>query len=386
MRRLKIVVIGLAALAAMAVAAAGIVAVLFLTAAEGPAEDSMSRAWLDGGEYAVKREDVVFVDASRPTAENRGVPEKPERTVPLRVWFPRDADGRLPLIIHSHGFLSDGAELEYVAEQLASLGYIFAAPDYPLTSGGAEGGPNAADVVNQPADISFLIDSLLDWPADERPFAAQADPERIGLSGYSLGSMTSYLATYHPRWRDPRIRATAAIAGLSAAFKPQFFTHSDARLLSIYGTADALIEFDSNGADMTSRAPDSALLVIDGGSHLGFNDIADPLFRFMGNPDGFACRAVLDALEGQSDEDFGDVGSVEEGIDATRFSLDICQDMPPPDAIHPGRQLMITRIAITSFFESVFAEDPARRQQAWEQLSAHLPADFAEISFAGAAR
>ncbi len=380
MRLLRFIGIGFAAL--LAALAAGVGAALVLTAPEKPAEGTASRVWLDHSGHPVDRTDVVFVDQSRPTGENRGAPGKPERTFPLAVWYPRDLAGRLPLIIHSHGILSNRTELEYAAAHLAGLGYIVAAPDYPLTSGDTEGGANALDVVNQPADISFLIDSLLAWPEAERPFPAAPDPDRIGLSGYSLGGLTSYLATYHPRWRDSRIRAAAAIAGPSAGFTARFFGNSDARLLSIAGTADALIEFAGNGATMPERAPGGGLLAIDGGSHLGFSGIADPAFRFMGNPDGIACDAVLGVLDGQSSVDYGLFGAVGEGVDAELASPEICGDMPPPEAIHPGRQLMITRIALSSFFESVFAADPLRRQQAWELLSTHLPADFAEASFA----
>lgn len=379
MRWLKIFGIGVVALFVVVAAAAGVA--LLLTSPEQAATGSPSRIWLDSRDYPVGRVDVVFVDDSRLTGENRGVPARPERRLPLTVWYPRDVSGPLPLIIHSHGILSNRGELDYAAGHLASLGYIVAAPDYPLTSGNTEGGANAIDVVNQPADISFLIDSMLAWQAAERPFAAEPDPDRIGLSGYSLGGLTSYLATFHPRWRDPRVRATAAIAGPSSGFTSEFFANSDVPLLSIAGTADALIEYQGNGASMTERAPGSSLLVIDGGSHLGFVGFADPLFRFMSNPDGIACNAVLGVLDDQSNVDYGLLGDMNDGVDTTLESPEICGDMPPPEAIHPGRQLMINLIAVTSFFESVFAEDQERREQAREQLSVHLPADFAEASF-----
>ncbi len=379
MRWLKVIGIGIVALLVLLVTAIGVAFVL--TSPERPAEGTASRAWLDERQFLVDQVDLILVDESRPTNENRDVPGKPERTFPLTVWYPRDVAGRLPLIVHSHGILSSRSELEYAAAHLAGLGYIVAAPDYPLTSGGTEGGANALDVVNQPADISFLLDSLLAWPEEERPFAAEPDPDRIGLSGYSLGGLTSYLATYHPRWRDPRVRATAAIAGPSTGFTTQFFSNSDAQLLSIAGTADALIEYAGNGAKMLERAPGSSLLVIDGGSHLGFAGISDPTFRFMDNPDGIACNAVLDLLDDQSNVDYGLFGEMDDGVNTELASPEICGDMPPPEAIHPGRQIMITQIALSSFFESVFAEDPARRQQAWEQLSVHLPTDFDEATF-----
>ena len=380
MKWLTIIGGSIAVLIVVIAVAAG--AVYLATSPERPAAGTASRAWLDERIYPVEKLDLVLVDDSRPTSENRGVPAKPDRTFPLAIWYPLEAQGPLPLIIHSHGILSDRNEFTYVASHLASLGYIVAAPDYPLTSGSTEGQANALDVVNQPADISFLIDSILDWPNGERPFAAEADPARIGLSGYSLGGLTSYLATYHPRWRDPRIRATAAVAGPSTGFTQAFFANSDAQLLSIAGTADALINYAGSGASITRRAPGSALLTVEGGSHLGFTGLADPAFRFMDNPDGLACNAVLGVLDDQTSVNFNLFSEAGDGIDLTTPSPEICGDMPPPEAIHPGRQLMINEIAITSFFESVFATDPERRRQAREVLSSHLPAEFPEVSFA----
>jgi hypothetical protein len=42
---------------------------------------------------------------------------------------------------------------------------------------------------------------------------------------------------------------------------------------------------------------------------------------------------------------------------------------------------MVTSIAVLSFFEFVFNEDPAKRQAAYEQLSSALPADMEEAKF-----
>jgi hypothetical protein len=51
------------------------------------------------------------------------------------------------------------------------------------------------------------------------------------------------------------------------------------------------------------------------------------------------------------------------------------------EAVHPGRQRMITQIAVLSFFESVFNEDETRRSAAQRQLSQSLAADFDEVTF-----
>lgn len=375
---LKKVLKGLAATLLLGVVLA--IVVYIATGPQQPGPDSGSAQWLQAGPYAVSSREFVFVDNSRPTSENRGVPAKPERTFVTTLWYPEQAAGDLPLVIHSHGIVSSRTELPYLAEALASRGYVVAAADYPLTSGATEGGANGADVVNQPADVSFLIDSVLKLEGENKPFTGNIDPSRIGLSGYSLGGLTTYLSTYHPRWRDPRIAAAVAIAGPSAGFSPGFFASTDVPVLAIAGTSDALIEYQGNAADITARADNISLLTIDGGSHLGFVGIAEPMFRFSDNPDTLGCGTVMAVLDTDPNAIFAQFGSTTEGIDTSNTLPGIC-DYGYAETTHPGRQQMITQVGAVSFFESVFNADPALRSAALEQLQRDLAADFEEASF-----
>lgn len=359
------------------------IAVFIATGPKRPDADSASAAWLQAGPYRVAQTDITFVDASRPTAENRGEPGHPDRTLVTTIWYPEQYQGDMPLIIHSHGILSSRLEMPYLMEALASHGYVVAAADYPLTNGATPGGANANDVINQPADISFLIDSILGLSDAEKPFAGNIDTARIGLSGYSLGGLTTYLATFHPQLRDPRVRAAVAIAGPSAPFSSLFFASSDAPVLAIAGTADALIEYRRNAADLPERADDVTVVGITGGSHLGFVGAADPTFRFMHNPDSLGCSAVMAALGENPNEAFEILGTPDQGVDMSRDLPDICGDENYAEAVHPGEQHMITQVAALSFFESVFDPDPATRQEAHDVLTRELDRDFSQASVSG---
>lgn len=358
-----------------------VIAGYIATGPSRPDSDSVSAQWLEAGPYAVGQSEFIFVDSSRSTNENRGVPGHPDRTLPTTIWYPVDLQGDAPLIIHSHGILSTRTEMPYLMELLASWGYVIAAADYPLTSGGTEGGANAEDAINQPADVSFLIDSVLALSGDEKPFAASIDTSRIGLSGYSLGGLTTYLATFHPRLRDPRIAAAVAIAGPSAVFSPQYFRNSSAPTLAIAGTADALIEYERNAADLPARSAGISVVAIEGGSHLGFVGAAEPTFRLMNNPDTLGCSAVMAALGENPNAIFATLGSLADGIDMNRDLPPICGSDDYDAALHPGEQHFITEVAALSFFESVFAEDAARRQAAAEALQTHLQQDFTAARF-----
>ncbi len=250
-----------------------------------------------------------------------------------------------------------------------------------MTNGQTPGGANASDVTNQPADVSFLIDSVLTLSFDEKPFIGSIDPNRIGLSGYSLGGLTTVLATYHPRWRDPRVKASLSIAGPINVFTSRFYKTSDVPFLGINGTADALIDYDTNGLIIPERITNASLVTIAGGSHLGFLAIADPIFRFMHNPDSIGCQGVLSVLEDGTDDVFVSFGSESDGVLLDPSVPTICATLPPKEAAHPGRQTMILEIAVLAFFESVFGETEPIRSAAKEQLEISLAADFEEATF-----
>ena len=56
-----------------------------------------------------------------------------------------------------HGASTGPASNVSVFTQLAAAGYVVATPKFPLTGEGTLGGPDPADYVNEPADISFVI-------------------------------------------------------------------------------------------------------------------------------------------------------------------------------------------------------------------------------------
>ena len=135
---------------------------------QGPSAGSESAQRLRHGPWDVERRDLRLVDDSRPTPANGAFPGAPARTLEASLWLPKKARGARPLVVYSHGFLSQRREGAYLAEHLASHGYLVASVDFPLSNGDAPGGPTVHDVAHQPGDVSFLIDALLgDGEAEE---------------------------------------------------------------------------------------------------------------------------------------------------------------------------------------------------------------------------
>jgi hypothetical protein len=299
------------------------------------------------------------VDESRENMTNGDAPELSNRTFPTSVWHPEKEERNYPLVIHSHG-------------------YVVSAANYPLTAGGTLGGPNADDLVNQPTDVSFLIDSLLQFSGSDKPFAGELDPSRIALMGYPLGGITTTLATYHPRLRDPRVAAAISITGPSAGLVSKFYETTDVPFMMIAGTLDALIDFEYNAAVIPKRVQNSVLIGIEGGAHLGFGSISEPWLRLMNHPDGLGCTAVLSNLGSDPSAAFVVLGDESDGIVLDSDTPALCETMSIEKALHPARQQMVTSIAALPFFEFVFNKDPAKRQAAYEKLSNTLPADMSE--------
>lgn len=166
----------------------------------------------------------TFVDPSRPTKPSPPFTGSTNRRLDTWIWYPADANagepisdakplagGPRPLIIYSHGTYGQPDNATHFLYDLVRHGYIVAAPAFPLTSRVSHAKLPAADVSDagsQPADLSFLIDSLLAHPR----FGPMIDADRIGATGISLGGITTYFASFGYPMLDPRIKASAPIA------------------------------------------------------------------------------------------------------------------------------------------------------------------------------
>lgn len=371
---LKKILIALALLLAVAVA------LLCYTARPEPVSpDSATAQWLAPGSYDVSYFDVTLIDDTRPTQPNGDFPGSAQRELKTRIWRPNPIHSRAPLVIYSHGFMSTRTGGSYLAEHLASHGYIVAAMDYPLTHFGAPGGPLVKDVVNQPADIRFLLDQFLSWDQQQgHDFYESVDSNRIAVMGLSLGGMTSTMAAYHPHMRDPRIAAAISIAGPSYVFAPSFYRQRSLPYMMIASPIDALVNYEDNAQHLPEQVPGATLVSIDEASHTGFADMAKWL-RWLDNPDSIGCHQVKQGLEKTEGEDWSaEIGSVEDGIIYDKQPR-LCEQDPLPVAMNPIRQHWLTTAAVFAFFEQQFALGEQRRVEAAAFLREQFPAEQADV-------
>jgi predicted dienelactone hydrolase len=385
MRALKLIFRAVAAVVAIVLLV--FVVRMWLTEPRPPAAGSESARRLEPGPFEVGSIDHTFIDATRPTMANGGVPASSKRELVATIWYPLADDSAHPLAVYSHGFMSLRIGGAYLAEDLASHGYVVVSADFPLTNFFAPGGPNVDDGVNQPADVEVMIDHVLEWDASERPFKGIIDRDRIGVFGVSLGGLTSTLVAYHPKLRDPRVRAAISIAGPMILFSEKFFARSDVAFLMIGGTSDAMVDYDHNAALVPQLVPGGELVTVRGGTHAGFSNFASGVMRVLGNPDDIGCRAIAGHLHVVPHHNpFASLGGPEEGMLANPDVPLPCAGGVPDGAILAGRQQMITKLAVYAFFESVFAKSAEERQANARYLRETLPHDFPEASFAGPAK
>lgn len=348
--------------------------------------DTQSSQWLEKGIHDVSYFDVELVDDTRPTQPNGDYAGSNERHLQTRIWYPQDLVAPAPLLIYSHGFMSSRSGGSYLAEHFASHGYIVAAMDYPLTNMRAPGGPLVKDVVNQPADISFLIDQFVSWDTDTaHQFYERVDEKHIGVLGLSLGGMTSTLAAFHPRNADLRISAAVSIAGPVFVFGPAFYESRNIPFMMIASPIDAMIDYQTNAATILPNVKGALLVTMNDASHTGF---AAPgrYLRWLDNADLLGCSMVTRGLEKTADELWAsEIGSPEEGVLVVP-QTGLCTTDPLPPAMNPIRQQWLTILAAFPFFESQFALSELRRKEASDYLLNTYPSEIPEVSVTRAAK
>jgi len=182
---------------------------------------------------------------------------------------PDRADGPYPLIIAAHGFGGSVAEMQGLSERWAAAGYVVAEPLFPLTNDHSPGGADAADYVNQPADMSYVITSVLQASARSNgQFGGLVDPTKIGAAGHSLGGITTLGLAANTCCHDPRVGAAIVFSGDSEGFPHGRFDYAHAPpMMFVHGTADAVVPYESSVDAFNLANGPKALVSVIGGGH-----------------------------------------------------------------------------------------------------------------------
>jgi pimeloyl-ACP methyl ester carboxylesterase len=340
------------------------------------------------GPHQVTHQSISWVDTSRSTLPNRDFKGRDSRELKGRIWFPADKEGApYPLVVYSHGYMSQYKEGEYILDFLASHGYVAVSVDFPLSSGSSPGGAVLSDIVNQPGDVSFLIDQMLARTKQvDNLLYGRVDGDRIAALGLSLGGLNTELVAFDPRRRDPRIRVAISMAGPSQFLTPEFFDGNSIPFMYIAGTADAIVPYVENAQPILKKYKNSVLVTLEAGSHVGFIDMAPMVFRWLHNPDKLGCVGLMHGLKaaqqasgaGKPLPSLGElIGGA--GVDA-KASTAPCQTSEFARAMRPARQHTLVTLAIYSFLESRFSSSETTRQAMHEYLLNQLPRENEDLT------
>ena len=209
--------------------------------------------------FAVADPQVVdLVDPDRPTIRD-GVVIDGQRVLPTMVWRPTEP-GRFPLVVFAHGYRLGPTGYARFCRELASMGYVVAAPSFPLADEARGNGLTRDDIPEEATDVAFVAHAIrssgVGSSIEVGPYAAV---------GHSDGADVVLLVGYGAGRGDPDVGAIVAIA-------PDAMTGSilgnSVPMLLVHGTSDSTVPYsESRIVDVQVRAP-HWFLTLDGAEHL----------------------------------------------------------------------------------------------------------------------
>lgn len=139
------------------------------------------------GPQTVQRRTLVLRDTTR------------DRTIPVDLYWSDRTDG--PLVVISSGFGANRTFLGYLARHLASYGLTVASMEHPgsnmtwMAQPTTEALPDtllsAAEFVERPQDISFMLDRLARLNLQPGALQGKLNTNQVSVIGHSLGGYTA---------------------------------------------------------------------------------------------------------------------------------------------------------------------------------------------------
>jgi predicted dienelactone hydrolase len=245
------------------------------------------------------------------------------RKFSVDLYFPT-AQSQTPrsVVVISHGFNSDRDTYAYLAEHLASHGYVVVVPEHSgsnsdqlqaLLTGRASDIIESTEFIDRPLDVSFALDELK-GRSQNNPDIGPLDLENVGMFGHSFGGYTALVLgggsiNFKQLYQDcANLKTTLNLSLLlqcqARELIPQNYELGDARIKSIlavnpigssllgpdlYGKINVPVMLVSGGSDTVAPAlseqigpfdwlniPDKYLMLMVGGDHFSTIGIPDP--------------------------------------------------------------------------------------------------------------
>jgi dienelactone hydrolase len=209
-----------------------------------------------------------------------GDPLGPRRLL-IQLWYPLasvagaaggPAPGPLPLIAFGPGFMQCAGPYGDLLRGWASAGYVVAAVNFPRSDCLTGSAATEADLVNQPADMSFAITELLRRSAAGTGLlAGRLTQHEIAIAGQSDGGDTVAAVAANSCCLDRRVKAVAVLSGAQWPAMPgAFFGRTPVPMLFTQGDADT-VNLPGCSVTMYRSDPSPARFYLDlsGADHTG---------------------------------------------------------------------------------------------------------------------
>jgi predicted dienelactone hydrolase len=216
---------------------------------------------------------LPFEDTSRPAVDPIAVRSAPTRQLPTELYLP-DSGGRRPLIVFAHGYNGDPSKFGQLFTAWAEAGFAVLAPRFPITYTGASDGPlgRAADIAQQPADVSYVLDRLL---AGE--YGNRIDRARIGVAGLSLGGGTTWGLISDRCCVEQRFRAAVIMDGNRFGFGDATHVRNTIPVMVFHIRTDIALPYAAaRQAYAQASAPKYFVTIFEGVHPEPFEDIPHP--------------------------------------------------------------------------------------------------------------
>ena len=208
-----------------------------------------------------------FVDRTR-IARFRSGTSGP-RKLTTYVRYPTRGKGPFPLVVFCHGFALLPSAYTRLLDAWTRAGYVVAAPVFPVENKDAPGGPDEADLVNQPDDVSFVISRLLRMDSSRRSRLHDLiDPHRIAVAGHSDGGETAFAVAYERHYLDWHVRLAIVLSGAPLPLEPVVSRPASPPLLAAQGSADTINPPNVTHELFLDAARPKYLLILLHGGHL----------------------------------------------------------------------------------------------------------------------
>jgi dienelactone hydrolase len=246
------------------------------------------------GGYAVTEHVLRLVDRSRVRLG--------PRALPTTVWSPvippaaaasgRLARGLFRLVVFAPGFAQCAVNYGSLLHAWASAGYVVAGVDFPRSNCHLTN-PTENDLVNQPADMAYVVRRLVAVSRGSRGFlAGLVDPGKIAVAGQSDGGDTVAALVANTCCRDGAVTAAIVLAG--AEWPPMggsYFAKATPPILFVQGDADNINPpADSILMYRADKTGPRFYLDLFGAGHL-------PPYEGQGPPEPVVARVTVDFLD-----------------------------------------------------------------------------------------